>query len=105
MHCHYFPPTFLSKTVAKCYYVWYNVYTPNEVEVKLFMDQITFEVRKSITNDQIKNAFTNATQLGNFVSMQFGYVQNRLELDLLDSAESSYKITLYEKSEEEAKKK
>ena len=59
-----------------------NVYTPNEVEVKLFMDQITFEVRKSITNEQIKNAFTNATQLGNFVSMQFGYVQNRLELDL-----------------------
>lgn len=59
-----------------------NVYTPNEVEVKLFMDQITFEVRKSITNEQIKNAFTSATQLGNFVSMQFGYVQNRLELDL-----------------------
>lgn len=59
-----------------------NVYTPNEVEVKLFMQQITFEVRKSITNDQIKNAFTSATQLGNFVSMQFGYVQNRLELDL-----------------------
>ena len=59
-----------------------NVYTPNEVEVKLFMDQITFEVRKSITNEQIKNAFTSAAQLGNFVSMQFGYVQNRLELDL-----------------------
>ena len=59
-----------------------NVYTPNEVEVKLFMQQITFEVRKSITNEQIKNAFTNAQQLGNFVSMQFGYVQNRLELDL-----------------------
>ena len=59
-----------------------NVYTPNECEVKIFKDQITFEVRKSITNDQIKNAFTNATQLGNFVSMQFGLVQNRLELDL-----------------------
>ena len=59
-----------------------NVYTPNETEVKLFMLQITFEVRKSITNDQIKNAFTNAKQLGSFVSMQFGYVQNRLELDL-----------------------
>ena len=59
-----------------------SVYTPNEVEVKLFMDQITFEVRKSITNEQIKNAFTTAVQLGNFVSMQFGYVQNRLELDL-----------------------
>lgn len=59
-----------------------NQYIPNEVEVKLFMKQITFECRKSITNDQIKNAFTNATELGNFVSQQFGYVQNKLQLDL-----------------------
>ena len=59
-----------------------NAYTPNECEVKIFKDQIAFEVRKSITNEQIKNAFTSATKLGNFVSMQFGYVQNRLELDL-----------------------
>ena len=59
-----------------------NTYTPNEVEVTLFMKQITFEVRKSITNKQIKNAFTSDTQLGNFVSMQFGLVQNRLELAL-----------------------
>ena len=59
-----------------------NTYIPSEVEVNLFMKQITFEVRKSIKNKQIKNAFTNATQLGNFVSMQFGLVQNRLELAL-----------------------
>ena len=59
-----------------------NVYVANETEVKLFMDNITFEVRNSITNDQIKNAFTNARQLGSFVSMQFGLVQNRLELAL-----------------------
>lgn len=59
-----------------------NQYIPNEVEVKLFMKQITFECRKSITNDQLKNAFTNRTELGNFVSQQFGYVQNKLQLDL-----------------------
>ena len=59
-----------------------NIYTPNEVEVKLFYKQVAFEVRKSITNEQIKNAFTNATELGNFVSMQFGLVQNRLTQDL-----------------------
>lgn len=59
-----------------------NQYIPNEVEVKLFMKQITFECRKSITNEQIKNAFTNSTELGNFVSQQFGYVQNKLQLDL-----------------------
>ena len=35
-----------------------NVYTPNEVEVKIFMKRVTFEVRKSITNDQLKDAFT-----------------------------------------------
>lgn len=59
-----------------------NQYIPNDVEVKLFMKQITFECRKSITDEQIKNAFTNATELGNFVSQQFGYVQNKLQLDL-----------------------
>ena len=61
-----------------------NVYTPNEVEVKIFMKRVTFEVRKSITNDQLKDAFTSASQLGSFVSMQFGLVQNRLTVTLDD---------------------
>lgn len=59
-----------------------NQFIADDVEVTIFMKQITFEVRKSITDDQIKNAFTNSSQLGSFVSMQLGNVQNKLELDL-----------------------
>lgn len=61
-----------------------NVFIANDAEVTIFKDRIAFEVRKSITNDQIKNAFTNATELNNFVSMQFGLVQNRLTLAIDD---------------------
>ena len=61
-----------------------NVFVANDAEVTIFKDRIAFEVRKSITNDQIKNAFTNATELNNFVSMQFGLVQNRLTLAIDD---------------------
>ena len=61
-----------------------NVYIANDAEVTIFKDRVAFEVRKSITNDQIKNAFTNARELGSFVSMQFGLVQNRLTLAIDD---------------------
>ena len=61
-----------------------NVYIANDAEVTIFKERVTFEVRKSITNDQIKNAFTNASELGSFVSMQFGLVENRLVLALDD---------------------
>ena len=59
-----------------------NIFRANEIEVKIFKDRVAFEIQKSITNDQIKDAFTNATELGNFVSMVFGEVQNRLTVDL-----------------------
>ena len=61
-----------------------NVYIANDAEVTIFKERVAFEVRKSIKNDQIKNAFTNATELNNFVSMQFGLVQNRLTLAIDD---------------------
>ena len=61
-----------------------NTFIANDAEVTIFKDRVAFEVRKSITNDQIKNAFTNATELNNFVSMQFGLVQNRLTLAIDD---------------------
>ena len=61
-----------------------NVYVANDAEVTIFKERVTFEVRKSITNEQIKNAFTNASELGSFVSMQFGLVENRLTLALDD---------------------
>lgn len=57
-----------------------NQFINNEVSVKIFKDRIDFECRKSITRDQLKTAFTNATELGSFVSMLFGLVENRLEL-------------------------
>lgn len=61
-----------------------NIYIANDAEVTIFKERVTFEVRKSITNEQIKNAFTNAQELGSFVSMQFGLVENRLTLALDD---------------------
>ena len=61
-----------------------NVYIANDAEVTIFKERDTFEVRKSITNEQLKNAFTSATELGSFVSMQFGLVENRLILALDD---------------------
>ena len=61
-----------------------NIYVANDAEVTIYKDRVAFEVRKSITNDQIKNAFTNATELNNFVSQLFGLVQNRLTLAIDD---------------------
>lgn len=61
-----------------------NVFIANDAEVTIFKDRVGAEVRKSITNDQIKNAFTNADELNNFVSQQFGLVQNRLTLAIDD---------------------
>ena len=59
-----------------------NVYVANDVSVKLFMNNVAFEVRKSITNKQIKNAFTGASELGKFVSMVMTAVDNSLTVKL-----------------------
>lgn len=57
-----------------------NVYHKNDVIVKIFKEQATFECVKSITEEQLKTAFTNAEQLSNFVSQTMGLVENALEL-------------------------
>lgn len=57
-----------------------NVFIANDVSVKLFMNNVTFEVRKSITNKHIKNAFTSGTELGKFVSMVLTMVENSLQV-------------------------
>lgn len=59
-----------------------NVFIKDEVIVKLFANEDVFEIRKSVTNDQIKNAFTSATQLGSFVSMMFNHVENSIKVKL-----------------------
>lgn len=57
-----------------------NVYHKNDVLVKIFKEQATFECVKSITEEQLKTAFTSDVELSNFVSQTFGYVENALEL-------------------------
>ena len=57
-----------------------NQFVANSVRTKLFMKDTTYEIRKSITNKQIKNAFTSAEELGSFVSMILTNVQNSLEV-------------------------
>ena len=59
-----------------------NVFVGGTVEAKIFASSTAFEVRKSITNDQIKNAFTSAQELGNFVSMIVTMIQNSLQLKM-----------------------
>lgn len=57
-----------------------NVFVENEVIAKIFKEQATFEIQKSITIEQIKTSFEGAEQLNTFVSQTFGLVANALEL-------------------------
>lgn len=59
-----------------------NVFIANDVEVKLFASSTAFEVRKSITNAQIKNAFHSAVEMGNFLSMILTHVENSLQVKM-----------------------
>lgn len=57
-----------------------NVFVGFPVKTKLFMKRVTFEIRCSITNLQIKNAFTSEAELGSFVSLIYNQVENALTL-------------------------
>lgn len=57
-----------------------NIFVADDIQTKIFKDSTTFEIRRSITNDQIKNAFRSAQELGNFVSMVSTLVENALTL-------------------------
>ena len=59
-----------------------NVFVAGTVQAKIFASSTAFEVRKSITNDQIKNAFTSAQELGNFLSMIVTMIENSLQLKM-----------------------
>lgn len=59
-----------------------NVFTKIDVSTTIFKDATTFTIKLSITNDQIKNAFTSANELGKFVSMVFNKVRTELTLRL-----------------------
>lgn len=57
-----------------------NIFYAPKVEVKFFNKKVTFEVPISITEMQVKESFSNATQLDGFVSMIYTAVDNSLTL-------------------------
>jgi hypothetical protein len=50
------------------------------VSAKFYNKMTTFEIPISITEKQVKQSFTNATQLNSFVSMIFNAVENALTI-------------------------
>ena len=59
-----------------------NKFTKPEVMAKFFDKRITFEIPLSVTDKQVKSAFSSATQLNAFVSMLWGMVDKSMELKL-----------------------
>lgn len=59
-----------------------NIYYGGTVETKIFTKRDTWQIVKSIPEDQIKNAFTSAQEMGNFVSMIFTMIQNSIQVNM-----------------------
>ena len=59
-----------------------NIFRKPRVSAKFFNKRITFEVDISVTELQVKQSFSNATQLNSFVSMIFNAVENSMTLKL-----------------------
>lgn len=59
-----------------------NKFTKPEVMAKFFDKRITFEIPLSVTDKQVKSAFSSATQLNAFVSMLWSMVDKSMELKL-----------------------
>lgn len=57
-----------------------NVFHQPKAEAKFFNKMTTFEIDRSITERQVKQSFSSATQLNAFVSMLFNEVEKALTL-------------------------
>lgn len=55
-----------------------NVFTQPKASAKFFNDRTTFEIDRSITERQVRQSFSNATQLNGFISMLFNEVEKAL---------------------------
>lgn len=55
-----------------------NIFHQPKVEAKFFNKRTTFEIDRSITERQVKESFSNSTQLNAFISMLFNEVQKSL---------------------------
>ena len=59
-----------------------NIFYKPSVSVKFYNDRITFEIPISITEKQVKSAFSNATQLNAFYSMIRTAIENSMTVKL-----------------------
>lgn len=59
-----------------------NIFTAPEIAAKFFNKRVTFEIPISMTDQQIKSSFSNATQLNAFFSMIETAIQNSLTVKM-----------------------
>ena len=57
-----------------------NIFHQPKVEAKFFNKMTTFEIDRSITERQVKQSFSSATQLNAFISMLFNEVEKALTI-------------------------
>ena len=57
-----------------------NIFYGSQVYAKFFAKYITFEVDLSVTDKQVKSAFSNRSELTRFVEMLFGKVEDAMTL-------------------------
>lgn len=58
-----------------------NIFYPDKsVRAKFYNRRVTFEIDRSITDKQIKQSFTSASEMGAFVSMLFTQIENALTI-------------------------
>lgn len=59
-----------------------NIFYKPQVTVKCFNDRVTFEIPVSITEKQVKSAFTTPTQMNAFISMLYTAIENAMTLKI-----------------------
>lgn len=59
-----------------------NIFYKPQVSAKFFSKKITFEIPISITDRQVRTAFTNASQINSFISMIYNAVETSLTLKI-----------------------
>lgn len=57
-----------------------NIFIKSDIEVTIFTENKTYEVRKSIYKKQLMNAFTSMDEMTNLISMLFNNVNNSLKI-------------------------
>lgn len=59
-----------------------NIFYGATAELKFFNKRVTFEIDRSFTNDQLKQAFTSGEQMNAFLSMLFNNVQKSMTVKM-----------------------